>query len=199
MIMSSERPLENRLKRRRLRQGWSQAQLARQAGVSRAAVSAIEISRLAPSVAAALALAGALNCTVEDLFGLATPGSREPGWAWPPARQPCRYWFARAGGVDRYYPCETTAAGVIPHDGVGEFGGPRGHGRTAPYETLVMACCDPAAALFSSAFTQTSGMRLLVLQRSSRSAMDLLSRGLVDVAGVHLAHTGDSRGNIDAV
>jgi DNA-binding XRE family transcriptional regulator len=63
MIMAPNRPLPNRVKQHRLQRGWSQEQLAENAGISRAAVSAIEIPRLVPSVAAALALARAFHCT----------------------------------------------------------------------------------------------------------------------------------------
>ena len=55
------------LARRRARE-WSQADLARRAGISRAAVSAIEGERLSPSVATALALAAVFECSVEELF-----------------------------------------------------------------------------------------------------------------------------------
>src|SRR5262245_15548012 len=108
----------NRVKVFRHRHGWSQAELARRAGISRAAVSAIEIDRLVPSVAAALSLAAAFGCTVEDLFGLAPHGQAEPEWAWPPASAPCRYWLAQVGGRVLRYPVEATPAGVVAHDGL---------------------------------------------------------------------------------
>jgi len=47
---------------RRVAREWSQADLAARAGISRAAVSAIEGERLSPSVATALALAAVLEC-----------------------------------------------------------------------------------------------------------------------------------------
>ena len=65
--------------------GWSQEELARLSGLSRAGVSAIETGRLIPSAAAALALAAALECRVEDLFRLqgAEPGRGRLGLATP--------------------------------------------------------------------------------------------------------------------
>ncbi|HWV58612.1 MAG TPA: helix-turn-helix transcriptional regulator, partial [Longimicrobiales bacterium] len=57
--------IENQVRAARLARGWTQQDLAALAGVSRAAVSAIESGRLVPSTAAALALAQALDCTVE--------------------------------------------------------------------------------------------------------------------------------------
>jgi DNA-binding XRE family transcriptional regulator len=62
MIVSS-----NRIQSWRLTRAWSQAELAERAGISRAAVSAIEGERLSPSVATALALAEVFECSVEEL------------------------------------------------------------------------------------------------------------------------------------
>src|SRR6476620_11017221 len=102
----------NRVRQCRTARGWSQADLARRAGISRTAVSAIEIDRVVPSVAAALALAAAFGCTVEDLFRLAPAGQAEPDWAWPPGSTPCPFWLAQVQGRVLRYPAETTAAGV---------------------------------------------------------------------------------------
>ncbi len=52
----------------RRRAGWSQAELARRAGVSRQLVGAVEAGRHLPRVDAALALASALGTTVDVLF-----------------------------------------------------------------------------------------------------------------------------------
>ena len=61
--------------------GWSQEELARLSGLSRAGVSAIETGRLIPSAAAALALAAALGCRVEDLFRLHGAEPQQAAWA----------------------------------------------------------------------------------------------------------------------
>src|SRR5271165_5410644 len=98
-IMAQIPSIENYLREHRARRGWSQEEMARRAGLSRAGISAIETDRLIPSAAAALALAAALECRVEDLFRLRRPESREPTWAWPPRREPCRYWKAEVGGI----------------------------------------------------------------------------------------------------
>src|SRR3954462_12628718 len=115
--MANPEQFENDLRARRALRGWSQEELARRSGLSRAGISAIETDRLIPSAAAALALAAALDCRVEDLFRPSSaPG--EPSWAWPPPREPCRYWQAEVGGERRLYPAEATDLGLIPHDGV---------------------------------------------------------------------------------
>ena len=76
--------------------------------------SAIEIQRLVPSVAAALALAAALGCSVEDLFS----AKKELSWAWSPPADACRYWHATVGQHTLAYPVEPTAAWVVRHDGI---------------------------------------------------------------------------------
>jgi molybdate-binding protein/transcriptional regulator with XRE-family HTH domain len=199
MKMSQQGQLRSRVRFFRRQRGWSQEELARRAGISRAAVSAIEIQRLVPSVAAALALAAALDCCVENLFGSDPAGRDEPTWAWPPTHEPCRFWHARVGGRLVLFPVERTAAGVIPHDGLLEHGSLKRRTDVAPENTLVMASCDPAAGLLAHEYAAASGFRLLVLPRSSREALDLLGRGLVDVAGVHLAAATDSDGNTAAI
>jgi molybdate-binding protein len=59
----------------------------------------------------------------------------------------------------------------------------------------VLAGCDPAAGLLATEYARASGLRLLVLQRSSREALDLLCQGLVHVAGTHLATVEKPDGN----
>src|SRR5262249_9765408 len=98
MIMSTNRLLPNRVQQFRRQRGWSQHQLAEYPGVSRAAVSAIEVQRLVPSVATALALARAFACRVEDLFGASADTAGGETWAWRPTSDPCRFWRASVGG-----------------------------------------------------------------------------------------------------
>ncbi|MDE2509036.1 MAG: helix-turn-helix domain-containing protein [Planctomycetota bacterium] len=187
--------IENLVRERRTRLGWSQDELARRAGLSRAGVSAIETGRLVPSTAAALALASAFKCRVEDVFRLRRSGSSEPTWAWPPTRAKCRYWRAEVDGAVRLYPVEATPLGVVPHDGVLIDGTLVEGAAFDPARTLIAASCDPAVGLLASALAETAGVRLIALQRPSRQALALLGAGLVHVAGVHLAHADEPGGN----
>jgi molybdate-binding protein/DNA-binding XRE family transcriptional regulator len=189
----------NRLPHFRRQQGWSQAELASRARVSRAAISAIEVQRLVPSVAAALAIAAALRCTVEELFGSGPPVTAAPTFAWPPNRLPCRFWQAEVSGRCLRYPCEATATGVMAHDGVMPTEAAERRSRNEPTPTLVLAGCDPAAGLLAAELARTAGVRLLALPRSSGQALALLGQGLVHVAGVHLATPGQPDGNARAV
>lgn len=61
-------PLYNRLKEYRAKLGVNQAQLGRQAGVSRQTISLIERGDYSPSVTLALKLAAIFACRVEDIF-----------------------------------------------------------------------------------------------------------------------------------
>jgi molybdate-binding protein/DNA-binding XRE family transcriptional regulator len=198
MKMSDPGQLQNHVKRFRQRRGWSQEELARRAGISRAAVSAIEIQRLVPSVAAAIALATAFACRVEDLFGVTSAKEEGSSWAWPPTQEPCRFWHARVGERRLLFPVEATVAGVIPHDGLFRNGRGDLSGDVSPENTLVLAGCDPAAGLLANEFARRSGFRLLVLSRSSSQALELLRRGLVHVAGLHLATPKNEEGNAAA-
>jgi len=171
--------------RRQARQ-WSQAELARRAGISRPAVSAIEGGRLSPSVATALALAAVLECSVEEIFGrrqLAKP--RGPDWAWTPRADCSRYWEAEVARRRLLYPVEAVGLNPTPHDGLWQNGVLRENAPSPAETTLVMACCDPAAGLLASEYARQSGFRLLVFPRGGRAALELLRQNLVHIAGLH--------------
>jgi molybdate-binding protein/DNA-binding XRE family transcriptional regulator len=197
MIMSTTCP--NRLRAHRLAAGWSQAELAARAGISRAGVSAIEAGRLVPSVAAALALAKACDCRVEDLFLAEPPADDAPVWISPPSDKPFRYWLARVGSRTVGYPAATSTGASDWHDGLFQRGRFTAQSDARPGDTLVLASCDPAAGLLAAEYRRTTPFRLIVLSRSSRAALELLARGLVHLAGIHLARSGQGDGNAAAV
>ena len=170
---------------RRLARQWSQAELAERAGISRAAVSAIEGKRLSPSVATALVLASVLECSVEELFGrggISKPHGSQ--WAWKPRGESSRYWEAEIGHRRLLYPVEAMNLNPTPHHGVWQNGVLRDNGSAAE-TTLVMASCDPAAGLMAAEYARASGFRLLVFPRGGRTALELLRQKLVHVAGLH--------------
>jgi molybdate-binding protein/transcriptional regulator with XRE-family HTH domain len=197
-IMPMRSPLDNPVRRQRQARGWSQAELASRAEISRTAVSAIESQRLVPSVAAALALAGTLGCTVEELFAARVSHQPQaPQFAWLPVSFPCRYWTAEVGGRTLLFPVENGPRGGLPHDGVAYSPDVRGVSASPATKTLIVAGCDPAAGLLAAIYRRQSGLRMLVLTRTSGESLELLERGLIHVAGVHLA---DERvGNADAL
>jgi len=196
--MSEATRLDNRVKALRQARGWTQDELAGAAGLSRTGVSAIEAARLVPSVAAAIGLARALGCSVEDLFGPA-PIAAGAEFAWQPATFPCRYWAAEVAGKTLLYPVESSAQCGLMHDGLAR------HPRDTPPRvesastTLVLATCDPAAGFLAALYRQRVGFRLLVFTRASGEALALVEKGLAHVAGVHLAAVSDRRGNSAAI
>src|SRR5262245_35502942 len=197
--MSTTEALGNRVRELRVAHGWSQAELAQRAGISRTGVSAVEAQRLVPSVAAALALARALGCPVEELFGRPAQAKPLPRWAWRAAAFPHRFWEAEVAGRTLRFPLELDAPGACRHDGVAQRDDHPGDPLPTDFRTLVLATCDPAAALLAEEFGRQTGFRMLVIPRSSRQALDLLARGLVHVAGIHLAAAGARGGNAAAL
>jgi molybdate-binding protein/DNA-binding XRE family transcriptional regulator len=184
--MSDKNISSNPVLARRLAREWSQADLAQRAGISRAAVSAIEGERLSPSVATALALAEVFECSVEELFRRGQAGaSQRSEWAWTPHGESSRYWEAEVEHRRLLYPVEAATINPAPHDGIWRNGGL--HERTSDNSemTLAMACCDPAAGLLAAEYARASGFRLLVFPRGGRAALELLRRRLVHVAGLH--------------
>jgi molybdate-binding protein/DNA-binding XRE family transcriptional regulator len=197
-MLSDPAAPSNRLKDYRSRRGWTQIALARRTGISRAAVSAIEIRRLVPSVAAALKLAACLECTVEELFGTARPAA-EHEWAWAPHAPASRYWQAEVAGRVLFFPCEETAAGEIAHDGIAPWDGNHSRSENDPSQTLVVAGCDPAAGLLASEYARQTGRRMIHLCRSSGRALRLLQQRRIHVAGVHLSAADGRDGNANVV
>jgi molybdate-binding protein/DNA-binding XRE family transcriptional regulator len=167
----------NRVGELRRSRGWSQAELARRVGVSRAGVGAIEAGEVVPSVATALRLAAVLGATVEELFG--APPHR---WVGRTAAEGERVWVAGR----RLLPVEPTAAGELAHDAVVAGGALARRGGPEHRPTLVVAGCDPAVGLLGQALARRE-VRLIPLQRASRAALEALAAGVADAAGVHLA------------
>lgn len=189
-IMSDARITIHPILTRRTAREWTQAELAQRAGISRAAVSAIEGARLTPSVTAALALAAALECSVEELFGRPTSAaSHGPAWAWQSRIEPCRYWEAEVSGRLLLYPVESMSLNPLPHDGLWSGGLCQESGKGSAETTLTLATCDPAAGLLAAEYARTSGFRLIVFPRSGGAALDLLHQRLVHVAALHRSTT----------
>ena len=187
MAMNDRNISTSPVQTRRLARQWSQAELAERAGISRAAVSAIEGERLSPSVATALALAAVLECSVEELFGrggISKPHGSQ--WAWSPRGEASRYWEAEIGRRRLLYPVEAVELNPCSHDGIWRNGVPHGNSSAAEW-TLVMASCDPAAGLLAAEYARATGFRLLVFPRGGRSALELLRQKLVHVAALHFS------------
>src|SRR5262245_43823316 len=158
--MPEPKNLDNRVKLLRQARGWAQGELAGAAGLSRTGVGAIEAARLVPSVAAALGLARALGCSVEELFGPPAHGGCE--FAWQPAAFPCRYWAAEIAGRTLLFPVESGGQEGLFHDGVAKGPGDLPAQVEQARTTLVLATCDPAAGLLATLYRREGGFRMLV-------------------------------------
>lgn len=147
IIMSNDDFSVNRVRERRVDRSLTQAQLAERAGMSRTAVTAIEGAKLVPSVVTALSLAAALECPVEELFGQLPRKPELAAWAWEPATNSNRFWNAEVFGRTLKYPAAATPMLTsLPDDSTD--GLPAASAKSC--ETLVIACCDPAAGLLAS-------------------------------------------------
>jgi molybdate-binding protein/transcriptional regulator with XRE-family HTH domain len=190
--------MQNQVRARRLARGWSQQELADRAGLSRPGVSAIEAGRLAPSVTAAMALARALEASVEELFAPRGGGPARIEWAiMPSAREP-RYWQARVGERILSYPVGEDSSHSEWHDGVARAGAASDAPPAIAERTFVVAGCDPAAALLAAEYARLFQFRMIVLRRSSRDALDLLAAGKVHAAGIHWGPSAGKAGNVQA-
>jgi len=184
----------NRLPEIRLKRGVAAAALAREAGVSRQTVYAMEAGDYVPNTAVALRLARALNVTVEELFHLdAGPpeaprtakadlvdcGNRFPGS--PVAL--CRVGNRLVGVPVAPAPlCLAPADGLLANAArstVQLLGGGSDETR------LLVAGCDPSTSVLARRMAR-AGVGLVVAPVNSSKALDLLRRGMVHVAGTHL-------------
>jgi putative molybdopterin biosynthesis protein len=185
--------------------GFSQQQLARMAGVSRQAVSAVESGLSDPSLRVALALARALGLTVEELFGPGSPVSPVAARSVAPlGGEGARVTLAPIGDVFVALPLSgdlVSRAGFLPADGLAcETVGAGNHGAghqeagtrpvrpiVPPRPTLVVAGCDPALPLLETPLGLLDPpVALSWWPCPSQEALRLAAGGLVHVAGAHL-------------
>jgi transcriptional regulator with XRE-family HTH domain len=184
LIMAS-RAAASTLRERRQQAGLTQAELAGRAGVSRQLVQAVEAGENTPAVDAALALARALSCTVEELF-TSPPSAVVPALGDAiPDRTPLR--VGRVG--DQLVAAEladhgTAGATWARPDGVSEDGRLRLFGGASP-AGLVIAGCDPALGIAETALQGSGSSSLLALSASTGAAIRALGRGSLHGAVVH--------------
>lgn len=202
---------ENRVREIREGQGLSQAELARRAGLSRQALSAIEAGRYLPNVAVALRLAQALSCWVEDLFP-APPAAQilEAEWPLPVRRgQPAtrRVGLARVGERLVAWPLQEAWGFQAPADGFVVEGGRPGRVRVALRippaileRTLLIGGCNPALALLAAHLRERfPEYRLRWIPMNSQAALQALARGELHIAGTHLADPVRGMDNLPAI
>jgi molybdate-binding protein/DNA-binding XRE family transcriptional regulator len=189
------------VRRRRVSQGLSQEALAASVGLSRQALGAIEAGRQVPSTAVALRLAAALGCAVEELFALSGPPTLRAELAEAPGEvsrvrlgQVQGRWVAhpaRDGGEcaadGLLVSVEGERAEISPLWALGELAG-----------QLLLAGCAPLLGLLASRLGRQPGApRAAWVPANSERALQLLERGLVHAAGVHLVSACASGGHVE--
>jgi molybdate-binding protein/DNA-binding XRE family transcriptional regulator len=193
--------VKNRLAEIREARGVSVSALAREVGVSRGTIYAIEAGTYIPNTEIALHLAQELEVTVEELFSLQAESATSPGdlaadllGATPPAKnQPVRIcqvgprWVAVPVSASPYYLPEadaivTRAPRSTRRVDLAVFAreGPPDRKR------LVLAGCDPATSLLSRMVEKESGVEIVSAAASSKLAITWLEEGKVHIAGTHL-------------
>lgn len=188
----NEPTLTSCLRQRRSAAGLSQSDLAGRVGVSRQAIVAIEAGRQVPSTLLALQLARALGCSVGDLFQLAS-GSVARARLANCSGESRRVVLGRVDGdlvAHRLTDTNHAADGVLldPSPSAEEW---LVELLTDPGEVeanLLVAGCAPLLGLLTERFGRRyRDGRATWISADSGRALDFLARGLVHVAGVHLA------------
>lgn len=207
---AADRPVfENRLRERRQTLGLSQKQLADMAGITRQAVCAVETNQYSPATSVALQLAQALRCRVEDLFRIKTGGQIVEGeliGSLPHTAGNVRVQVTQVGarllvrpldGLGELTSLSATADGLT----VGSGSGSKRvkvkllKDRETVRRKIVVAGCDPAMFLAAEHLGRWDKQELVTHLVGNSIALDLLKRGEVHVAGVHLAEERSSAGN----
>ncbi|MFJ5546821.1 substrate-binding domain-containing protein [Streptomyces sp. NPDC093225] len=175
-----------RVRERRLALRWSQEELAAAAGVSRQSVAAVESGRQVPSVTAALGLAAAFGCTVEELFAPSAPDTFAPVMAdegRPEVGTPLA--VARVGENQVWAPLgESDGHGFTLADAVWAERGPQLLDG-ASVDGFVVAGCEPALGMAAAAAPGRGPGRLVVVHASSGRSMAALAAGRAHAAVVH--------------
>ena len=174
----------------------SQSELAARVGVSRQALSAIETGRQVPSTLLALHLARALDCTVDDLFRI--PGGKviearcAPGG--PDARRVAvgrvrDTWIAHPlDHLDHAADGLVVGAGSSPDSSLIEVL----DDATDLAANVLVAGCAPLLGVHADRLGRRyRDARATWIHANSSRALQLLTDGLVHIAGVHMAASDD--------
>ena len=209
-------PVANQLAAQRKKQGFSQAELARQAGITRQAVYAIEANQYLPSTQISLQLAEVLNCSVEDLFSLKKREfvvEAELIGGSPIPSKPMRVKLAQVG--TRMLARPMSGLGdvlnfVMPADGVAMEDVKNNlrkksvhipvkllHAREIIEQNIMIAGCDPALFLAGEHVRKINALSGVTnWTMGSANALTALQRGEVHMAGLHLVDMKSGQSNI---
>ncbi len=187
--------VRNRLAEIRRKRGVAASALAREAGVSRQTIYAMEAGDYVPNTAVALRLARVLEVAVEELFRLDAE----------PAEAPRTAKAEVVGPGDRFAGCPVAlcrvgrkliAVPVFPAplhfplaDGLladPERSTVHPLAEEQPEARLLIAGCDPSTSLLAQHLAKAS-VGLVAAPVNSSAALELLRKGQAHIAGTHLA------------
>jgi molybdate-binding protein/DNA-binding XRE family transcriptional regulator len=176
---------------RRRASGLSQGTLARDAGISRQALSAIESGAAVPSTAVALRLARALGCAVEALFSLAVADEIEVTLSEDSLRDATsrRAVMGRVAGRWIAHPLDADRVDAVADAELFERDGrmlarPLDDLDAIARRVLVIGC-DPALGLLAGAAAR-AGVDVCWVTATSARALDAVARREAHVGGLHL-------------
>jgi len=209
-------PVANRLAELRKKHGLSQAELAKQVGITRQAVYAIEANQYLPSTQISLQLAEVLDCAVEDLFSLQENEvivDAELLGAPSIPKKLMRVKLAQVG--TRILARPMAELGdilnfVMPADGVVLEDSKTSsrkkhthvtvkllHAREVIEQNLVIAGCDPALFLAGEHVRKINALSGVTnWTMGSANALRALQRGEVHMAGLHLVDMKSGESNV---
>jgi putative molybdopterin biosynthesis protein len=194
--------MEVLLRAARLRAGLSQGELATRAGVTRQAISAIEMGRAVPTMPVALRCAHALGVRVDELFRLVDQlpevAAELLDAASLPPRGPYRVQVADIGGRVIARPLIGSAGlllalpranGLLRRDpaagarvSIELFDDPQDM-----QSTVVLVGCDPSMSVLADHMRRRHpGMDLICQASNSLAALESVARTEAHVAGCHL-------------
>jgi len=217
--MQDNSDIANHLTAYRQKRGFSAADLAQRAGISRQTIYAIESGSYVPNTAVALRLARTLEVGVEDLFSLASDARAaplpteqvtllphpEPPRAGDPV-QLClvdgRTIASSPSPVPWYLPtADAVVLGEVEAGRAGKAGKAtvqRFPGESDPASRVLVAGCDPGISVLARHVLR-AGVELVVAQRNSSQALALLKQGVIHVAGTHLRDQASGESNLPAI
>jgi molybdate-binding protein/DNA-binding XRE family transcriptional regulator len=209
-------PVANRLAELRKKHGLSQAELAKQVGITRQAVYAIEANQYLPSTQIALQLAGVLNCQIEDIFSLQESEvivDAELLGRLSTQKKPMRVKLSQVGSRMLARPMAElgdilnfvmSADGLILENSSSKLRKKNSHvtvkllhSREVIEQNIVIAGCDPALFLAGEHVRKINALSGVTnWTMGSANALCALQRGEVHMAGLHLVDMKSGQSNV---
>jgi putative molybdopterin biosynthesis protein len=204
--------IQNRLAQLRQKRGFTAIKLAKEIGVSRQTIYAMETGAYVPNTLLALKLAQVLEVKVEDLFRLESgeaPAHTEAVDLLPAEQDAQPGLPVQLCDVDNKLVAvlpAPTAWSLPPADAVLiEAGKRQGKGRVQLFHEekqyrsrLLIAGCDPGISVLLR-HLQREGVEAVVAYRNSSQSLNLLKQSFIHVAGSHVRDEATGESNLPAV